>query len=57
VRKHLVKELTLFVGNIIGDLQAVDIAEGYSNPFGLSTRETTGEVRVSEETGCEEDDN
>ena len=51
------KELTLFVGNIIGDLQAVDIAEGYSNPFGLSTRETTSEVRVSEETGCEEDDN
>jgi hypothetical protein len=46
--------LAFLIRDIIGDGQTVDITERHSDVFSLSTGETAGKVRVSEESSCEE---
>jgi hypothetical protein len=53
---RLIKYLTLLVGDIVRNRETVDVSERHSNVFGLSTRETSSEVGVAEETGCKSDE-
>jgi hypothetical protein len=46
----------LLVGDIVRNRETVDVSERHSNVFGLSTRETSSEVGVAEETGCKSDE-
>jgi hypothetical protein len=42
---------TFLVRNIIGDFQEVYISQWHSNVFGLSTSESTGQMRISQHAG------